>query len=197
MSTHTHIIYLPGLGDRYDFFRRACLKLWQFYGARVTIVPMQWGSDELYGDKRARAEVVLRRYTNDERVVLMGESAGGSMALALYAAHSDRVAGVMTLCGKNTRADNVLPRIYARNPAFRDAMHAAEIAAAGLSKSQRRAFVSVVPWYDPTVPVSETLLSDCQKMRLPVVGHLLSILLMLTVYAPCIVRRAKKLRQPA
>ena len=156
------------------------------------MVPMRWTSDEKYTDKRARVKKLLTDAPS-ERIVLMGESAGGSMALSLYAAHADTAAGAMTLCGKNTRSDNVAPRIYARNPAFRDSMQQAEVSVQELSKTQRSKFVSIVPFYDPTVPVQQTLIPDCQKMTLPAVGHLLSILAMLTFYAPIIVFRAKKL----
>lgn len=162
------------------------------YGVRVTMVPMRWQSDETYGDKRARVEEAIRK-TAGEKVVVMGESAGGSMALAIYARHADTLAGLVTLCGKNTRPDTVSPDIYKRNPAFRDSMYEAEAAATALSMSDRWKFVSVVPWHDPTVPVAQTLLPGCQKMILPAVGHLLSILAMLTLYAPLIVWRAKKL----
>ena len=192
MKRHTHIIYVPGLGDRYDPLRRACLWLWRLYGVRVTMVPMQWTSDEEYVDKRMRVEKMLAEVVS-ERVVLVGESAGGSMALSVYATHTNVVAGAMTLCGKNTRSDNVAPRIYARNPAFRESMLQAESSVHALSKVQRGKFVSVVPLYDPTVPVQQTLIPDCQKMTLLAVGHFLSILAMLTIYGPLVTRRAKKL----
>ncbi len=121
----------------------------------------------------------------------MGESAGGSLALTLYAAQADSLAGVVTLCGKNTRSDNVSPTLYARNPAFRESMRSVEQAARSMSEQQRYKFLSVVPLYDPTVPVAQTLLPGCQKMTLPVAGHLLSILAMLTIFAPFVVRRVK------
>lgn len=192
MKQRTHIIYTPGLGDRYDPLRRACLWLWRLYGVQVTMVPMRWTSDEKYADKRARVEKILTA-TTSERIILIGESAGGSMALSLYAAQLGTVAGAMTLCGKNTRSDNVSPYIYSRNPAFRESMLQAESSVKLLSKMQRTKFVSVVPLYDATVPVKQTLIPDCQKITLPVVGHLLSILAMLTVYAPLVTHRAKKL----
>lgn len=191
MKRHIHIIYTPGLGDRYDPIRRACLGVWRMYGVRVTMVPMRWMSDEAYGDKRDRVEEAIHN-SSDEKVILMGESAGGSMALALYAEHVDTLAGLVTLCGKNTRSDNVSPYLYRRNPAFQDSMHRAEAVAIGLSMADRRRFVSVVPWYDPTVPVAQTLLPGCQKMTLPAVGHIVSILAMLTIYAPLVVRRIKQ-----
>lgn len=154
------------------------------------MVPMRWASNESYHDKLARVEEVMLGRA-DERIVLMGESAGGSVALTLYARHLKSVAGLATLCGKNTRPDTLSSGIYARNPAFRDSMHGAEVAASELPAAARRRFVSVVPWYDPTVPVAETLIPGCRKMTVPAVGHLFSILAMLTLYAPFIVRRVK------
>lgn len=192
MSHSLRIIYIPGLGDRYDPLRRASLKLWRLYGAEVTMVPMLWHSNEEYDAKRKRIEAVIEERAG-EPVVLMGESAGGSMALTLYAKYAGQSVSAMTLCGKNTRPDNVSPYLYKRNPAFQESMFNAEAAIATLALAQRQRFISVVPLHDATVPVKQTLLPDCQKMTLPVVGHLLSILAMLTIYAPLIVRRAKKL----
>lgn len=187
-----HIIYLPGLGDRYDPIRRACLKAWRLYGVKTTMVSMSWRSDETYVAKRARVETALDKLAG-ERVVLIGESAGGSIALSIYGESHKKFTGVMTLCGKNTRSDNVQPALYTRNPAFRESMHRVEAVVRDMSLAQRRRFISVVPWYDPIVPIQQTLISNCQKMSLPIVGHLLSIFAMLTIYAPFILHRAKKL----
>jgi len=192
MTSRTHVIYLPGLGDRYDPMRCFFLRAWSLYGVRVTMIPMRWSSDESYDAKRARVLSALDML-NNERIVLMGESAGGSMAVSVFAAQSGVVAGAMTLCGKNTRSDNVSPRIYAHNPAFRESMQQAETLVKTLRPKQSEQFVSIVPLYDPTVPVAETLIPGCQKMTLPLVGHLVAILAMLTIYAPLLARRARKL----
>lgn len=184
------IVYVPGLGDSYDPVRRVCLRIWQWYGARVTMVPMHWHSDEAYAQKRARLEAVIDDHAA-ERIVLLGESAGGSMVLAVYADQADRLAGVATLCGKNTRADQVGQAVYERNPAFYDAMQAVEAATPHLSAEQQRRFLSVVPWFDETVPVHETLLPGCRRLTLPAIGHVPAILLMLTLYAPLIVRHLR------
>lgn len=192
MTSRTHIIYLPGLGDRYDPMRRFFLRAWSLYGAHVTMIPMRWASDESYDAKRARVLSTLDMF-DDGRVVLVGESAGGSMAVSVFAAQPGAVASTVTLCGKNTRSDNVSPRIYAHNPAFRESMQQAEMLVKNLQPKQSKQFVSIVPLYDPTVPVAETLIPGCQKMTLPLVGHLAAILAMLTIFAPLVVHRAKKL----
>ncbi|HCH34714.1 MAG: hypothetical protein UY35_C0022G0008 [Candidatus Saccharibacteria bacterium GW2011_GWC2_48_9] len=190
MTSRTHIIYLPGLGDRYDPMRRFFLRAWSLYGAHVTMIPMRWASNEPYNAKRARVLSALDMLDN-ERIVLMGESAGGSMAVSVFAAQSGTVVGTMTLCGKNTRSDNVSHRIYAHNPAFRESMQQAEALVRNLQPKQSERFVSIVPLYDPTVPVAETLIPGCQKITLPLVGHLAAILAMLTIFAPLVVHRAK------
>lgn len=186
-------MYLPGLGDRYDPIRRACLRVWRLYGVKTTMVSMSWRSDETYAAKRARVETALDKLIG-ERVVLIGESAGGSMALSIYGESHKRFTGVMTLCGKNTRSDNVQPNLYTRNPAFRESMRRVEVVARDMKLAQRRRFVSVVPFYDPTVPVAQTLLPDCRKLTLPAIGHVGSILAMLTIYAPIIVWCARRLK---
>ncbi len=55
-SLTMHLIYIPGLGDRYDIFRTWALKIWEKqYGIQTKLVPMQWkNGDDTLADKLHR-----------------------------------------------------------------------------------------------------------------------------------------------
>lgn len=76
----THIIYISGLGDRYDGLRRFCLRLWKYPGITTELAPMTWADSGSYDEKFARVVSAIDQ-VKGKRIVLFGESAGGSMAV--------------------------------------------------------------------------------------------------------------------
>lgn len=189
MSELIHILYLSGLGDNLDRWRLKALKLWRFRGVTVELVPMTWRSGT-FEQKIARIDQAIDR-AKGKRVVIIGESAGGSMAMHMYARRDD-LYKVMTLCGKNTNPGGVSPSYYRHNPAFRTSMEHLDESLAELTTAQKKNFVSIHPIYDPVVPVRETLLTGCKQVRLFAVGHLITIALALTIFSPIVVRAAKR-----
>ncbi|HMH70321.1 MAG TPA: alpha/beta hydrolase [Candidatus Saccharimonadales bacterium] len=186
-----HILYISGLGDRYDSFRRFCLRFWRLFGVTAELVSMSWTNGATYEEK---VKIINQRVdaAKNKRIVLIGESAGGSTALNMYAARPNNFYKVMTICGKNTKADHVSPHLYRKNPAFKTSMYQAEKSVALLSKTKRQAFISVHPLVDHVVPVRETLIPDCQRVQLWTIGHLGTIAFALTLGSFIIIRIAKR-----
>lgn len=191
--TRTHIIYIPGLGDGYDGLRRFCLGFWRMYGVDVEFISSSWSNHESFDTKMQRLITAAQHAHRDgDSVVLLGESAGGSMALNVYASIPETIHRVVTLCGKNTRPDNVSPVLYRRNESFRTSMHRVSDAVKQLTTAQRQRITSIYPFYDPTVPINETFVPDCRRVRIWSVGHLISILVGLTIGSFVVVREAKR-----
>lgn len=186
-----HIIYLPGLGDKYDTMRRAALRWWRFKDVSVELVPMRWESNEPLSEKYRRIEECIDA-CGDAHVVLMGESAGGSVAVALYERLGDRVARAVSVCGKNQNANNVSPKLYRKNPAFYDAMKEADISVKRIDMTKANCFLSAHPRYDPVVAVQETLLPGCQEFLLGTVGHLVPITEALTISSRRLVKAIRR-----
>lgn len=184
-----HILYISGLGDNYDSFRLRALKRWRFRNVTVELIPMRWKQGS-FEQKITQIDRAIDRAKN-KRVVLIGESAGGSMAVHMLARRDD-LYKVVTLCGKNTHPETVSEIYYRNHPAFVTSMQRLNESLAALTAEKKRDFVSVHPLYDPTVPVKETLIDGCRQVRLPVVGHFFAIIMALTIFAPIIVRAAKK-----
>ena len=189
MKQPIHILYLSGLGDNLDTWRLRALKLWHYPGVTIELVPMTWRSGT-FEQKLARIDQAIDR-ANGKRVVIIGESAGGSMAVHMYARRDD-VYKVMTLCGKNTHPDGVSPHYYRNNPAFKTSMEKLNDSLAEITPEKMQNFVSIHPLYDPVVPVRETLLPGCKQVRLFAFGHLVVIALALTLYSPLVVRAARR-----
>ena len=185
-----HIIYLSGFGGQYDNFRLWALRRWRFRDVSVELVSMKWES-ETFLQKIARVDQAIDR-ARGKRIVLIGESAGGSMAVHIYARRPDELYKVMTICGKNSHPETVGQEYYDRSAAFRDSMVSLDKSINELTNNQRKQFVSIYPFYDETVPVRETLLPDCRRVRLWSIGHLPTIALAITLFSPILVRMARR-----
>lgn len=190
MGHPIHILYLPGLGDHLDKWRLRALKLWRYHDVSVELVPMAWRSGT-YEQKLARIDQAIDR-VKDKRIVIIGESAGGTMAIHMMARRPDELYKVMTLCGKNARPETVSPRYYKNHPSFKTSLDNLDASLAALTEEQKRNFVSIHPVYDRVVPVHDTLLRGCKEVELWLVGHLTVIGLALTILSPIVVRAAKR-----
>ena len=184
-----HILYLSGLGDDYDSFRLRALRWWKYRNVTVELVPMKWATGT-FEQKLARIDRAIDS-AQGKRVVVVGESAGGSMAVHIAARRPD-IYKVMTICGKNSHPETVGQRYYDHSPAFKASMDLLNDSAKQLNDDQRKKFVSIHPLYDGTVPVRDTVLAGCRQVWLPLVGHLFVIGCALTIFSPVIVRAARQ-----
>lgn len=150
---------------------------------------MKWNKGT-FEQKMADIDRAIDR-ARGKRVVLIGESAGGSMVIHAYARRDD-IAKVMTICGKNTHPESVDPKYYDDSTAFETSMELLNESLDSLSAEQTSRFVSIHPLYDPLLPVHSTLLPGCRRVWLFAVGHKPAILLALTLFAPIVVRAARQ-----
>ena len=190
MEKPIHIIYVSGLGTGYDRMRRFLLKLWRHKNVSTELVSMAWSDGKSYEEKYQRLSNAIDGAAG-KRIVLIGESAGGSMVVNMYAARASDLYKVLTICGKNQGIHGVAPHYYQKNPAFRESMYETEKSIASLTESQRREFISITPLFDPTVPIKDTLLPGCQHVKLFAAGHFIPITLALSIYSWKIVRLVK------
>lgn len=185
-----HIIYIPGFGGKYDNFRLWAIKKWKYFGASAEFLPMKWGQGTLEQKLAAIDDAIDR--ASDKRVVLVGESAGGSMVIHTMARRGDTIYKAMTVCGKNGHPEKVGQIFYDRSSAFKESMELIVESASALTSKQKAEFVSIHPLYDELIPREDMLLEGCRQVRLLSIGHLFSIILALTVYAPVVIFAAKR-----
>ena len=193
MSTQPtiHIFYIPGLGDNYDRFRKAVMRGWRKPKVQVTLISMNWRDrDETYEQKLRRIQSDIRK-SSAERIVLIGESAGGAMAVSEGLRSGTKVNKVITLCGKNIRADRLAPSLALRNPAFKDALVSSDKAVTTMNaeKDGKRFSVFYSP-FDPMIWLKDTKLPGATMIKLPTSGHFFSIVFAITILKRRIIKEA-------
>lgn len=193
MSTQPtiHIFYIPGLGDNYDQFRKIATRGWRKSSVQTTLISMNWRDrDETYEQKLRRIQAEIRK-SSAERIVLVGESAGGAMAVNEGLRSGTKVDKIITLCGKNIRADRLAPSLALRNPAFKDALIASDKAVATMDvKKDGKRFAVFYSPFDPMIWLKDTKLPGATMLKLPTSGHFFSIVFAITFLKRRIVKEA-------
>lgn len=174
-----HIIYIPGLGDRYDGIRQLGLRLWRRPNVAVSHVPMRWlDRDETLDQKLDRIQAKIGLYP-DSDVVLIGESAGGAASIVAMDRFQGTVTHLVTICGMNHGAAAVNPRLYEKNPAFKQAMHEADSVVSRLSTETKAKMFTVYSSQDFTVRPKNSRINGVEAVDLRIPGHMVAILAVL------------------
>ena len=87
-------------------------------GIHIRLIPMRWSdTGETYPQKQER---IMNALIRDEpaRVILVGESAGGAMAIRMLMDYEQSIAGVVTICGYLHGASGINPQHDILHPAF-------------------------------------------------------------------------------
>lgn len=186
-----HVIYIPGLGDRYDGLRRRGLWLWGRLGLSTELVPMQWYNGNGSFEDRYQAVVVAIQASEAKgcQVVLVGESAGAAMAISVVAGYPH--VGLVTLCGVTSPATPIAPSIRLRSPAFDRAIANLDQA---LGKLDLGRVDCVRASVDPVIAKSYSLVPGARHHVIWCLGHILTIAACLSLYAPYMVRLIRSKR---
>lgn len=175
-----YIIYIPGLGDSYDGIRRFLLFFWRIYGVKVEHVPMRWYDGRNYDEKYTRVEAAIKNaqalgYT----VSIIGESAGGSMVLNIFA-RNQSIHRSISLCGVNSYKSPISKRIFERGPAFKESVSIVNESQAQARTLRAKQITSITASYDPTVPIESNVIPGARHIKLRSIGHLTTILFCLS-----------------
>lgn len=174
-----HFIYIPGLGDGYDTGRELFISPWRLRrGVTAELVSMHWlDPHETHTQKQQRIAAVIDNASKDTDIYLIGESAGGAMAISMLDMRSERISRVVTICGLNLNVHNVSPRLLRKNRAFRDSVIHSEKVISRLSDSEKRKLHIIYSRLDPVVTKNNTLIPSAQTTVTSFPGHMWSIVL--------------------
>lgn len=191
-SHKCHIIYIPGLGDGYDGLRRAGLLTWQLWGVSTELVPMKWyGGGDLATRCAMVAAAIDRAQRRGRRVILVGESAGASLAINVASRRSD-IHGLMTICGiVNSRAE-VSSTIRKKSPAFNQSLAQLEHDIRELDLAK---VCNVRAGVDSIVPKRSSVIPGATQRIIWSVGHVTTVALCLSVYGGLLVRFARAIKK--
>ena len=188
---HT-IFYIPGLGEKYDSYRQQALKRWSIFGVKTVLLPMNWYQGGTYDERFMQAsDMIADALSNKRRVTLIGESAGASMAINLFAAHPE-VANVITIAGVNTSSAPVAQRTLRRGPAFAESKQYIDQSLDDISNQHKKHIHTVSAWSDNVVRPERSHIDGAHNHRIPSIGHLFTIFLCLTILSWYIVSLAKR-----
>lgn len=180
------VVYIPGLGDGYDRVRQVVLRNWSSDTVTVCFVPMKWSRDtETFEQKYERIVEILRvaRQTN-EKVVLVGESAGGAMALYTLRQTEGAIDQVVTVCGYNHGASGLAPHHKTTHPAFYALVPHVDEIVRTMTDQERGRVTTLYSKFDRVVTTEHTLIVGVNARDYTAPGHILSIAWMLVNEAP-------------
>lgn len=166
-------IYVPGLGDHFDWLRRIGLKAWAASDSRVSFVPSHWNRrSETFDVKVARIRQVIEQHPGDE-IILVGESAGGALALYTYLTQPDAIGRVVTIAGYNHGFKSMSPHYRISKPAFYHLMQAVDEQV--ISPVAAAAITTIYSTEDTVVTPSHTRIAGADEIVLTTKGHFTTI----------------------
>lgn len=178
----THVIYIPGLGDRYDGFRKWAISFWRLWGVSAEHVAITWYDGKDFEQKMQLVTDAIEK-AKGKRIVLIGESAGAT--LALHTSTRQSIARVITLCGVSQPKTPIADYLRRKAPALSQAVDS-------LPTSFITDIHSVRAFVDGTVGPKWSKTNNATVHTVWTIGHLTTIATCLTVLAPLMVTIAKK-----
>lgn len=176
-----HYIYIPGLGDRFDPLRRAALQRWKRRDVQVTLVPMRWADNtETYEQKYARVVAVITQAAA-QKTILVGESAGGAMALLTFCRQQQAVHSVVTVCGYNKGAAEIGQGYRRSSPALYPLLRELDKVLPGLPTAARQRITTIYSLHDSVVSPRHSQVDGAHETVLRTPGHLFTITRILLV----------------
>jgi len=180
------LIYVPGLGDTSDGFRRRALGLWRVWGVKTIFVPMKWDSEKALQPKQIRLENAIKQAKKAGYVVaVIGESAGSTVAISAAAKHDVQL---ITICGVNNPNMHIALKTQRRAPALKPSLSIVKQAFETLNLLHVR---TVLPLYDGVVSPKNASIQGARNHRIFSFGHSFTITLCLTLLSGYIVHLAK------
>ena len=152
---------------------------WKKYDVLGHYLPMMWNDKQPFVPKLQRLLDKIDELSADGPVSLIGASAGASAVLLALTKRPDKVAGVVCMCGKITHPETINPERYVENPAFQDAMTDLRHTLPEITAKYAGRIMSIHPLYDGTVPIRDTILPGAREKTVPLVGHALTIAVLL------------------
>jgi hypothetical protein len=168
-------IYIPGLGDKLDPLRRLALRRLRNRDSAVIFVPMNWSDKaETWEEKYSRVASAIDSASSDD-IVVVGESAGGAIALYALSKNHDKKFSVITICGFNHGAADLHAVQSRMHPAFYNLMPIVDSRDEHLSSEQRESITTIYSLRDRTVQPKNSKIAGSQAIIKQTKGHFLSI----------------------
>lgn len=185
-------ILIPGLWDQrpiFGWFYRAIGKWWGMHGMRTVVCAMHWISLEPYSAKLERLEECIdAERRQGQKVMLVGVSAGGPIALLGLVRFHKKVLGAVSVSGLLALSDqDKKDKIYSKTSWFKAAA-AAQKEAPKLTSALRKRFMAITSVKDDLIETDRAMLKGASHKQITTRGHMSGIIATLVV-RPLLIRR--------
>lgn len=181
------IILIPGLGDQ-SAHLRLITKQWKKFGLDVMVCPVGWRDGEAFTPKLNRLLKLVDGFIKDKHTVsLIGNSAGGSAVLNIFAARKNNIHRVINICGRlrtgTTKGFRSFENRTRTSPAFAQSIQMADAAEKTFTAKDRAKIMTVRPIFDELVPDDTLVVNGATNLQIPMIGHSVSIISTLTIFS--------------
>lgn len=185
-------IVVPGLGDHkpvFGWFYDGVGKRWSRKGLQTQIFRSQWESDEPYEEKYDRLVKLIDTEQQQGRgVVLVGISAGDSLAMLAMAQMPKPPVALISICGfVRLKESDRHGSPYAKASWYR-AGDAAEKSLARLNSERKSNILCLIPKTDGVVEPERQYIDGATNITMNVGGHLWGIVAALVWHRDAIQR---------
>lgn len=174
------VIVIPGLGDHVEMIKWAC-RNWPNYGVRPIIYNMDWKKEESFNLKLDKLSNFINTLAqNDEKISVVGCSAGASAALNLFLERPDIIDKAVSVCGRlkvgKEKGFRSLKNRAKSSSAFAESVKLFEEKSKDLSDEKRKMIMTIRSLLlDELVPSSTSILEGAENIVVPTAEHSITI----------------------
>ena len=192
MGATIHVLYFNGLGTGQTRKReRRTIRYLATHNIRVRHMPVDWCSKESFKVLLDRATTLTQQELKEHgRLILVGSSAGGSLAVNILGRLHDKNLSAITLCSRLHEAPlkwwdrRSLTRMAYIGVAgrvsqsfFDSVTYCGDTTIPKLTEADKRRLIIVQQWADFVVPRSTMSIAGARIYRVPGLGHGTGIML--------------------
>jgi hypothetical protein len=187
------IIIIPGLGDKTKPVQ-FLIEHWKIYGLNPIIYSVGWrdGESQFLPKLYKLLSLIDKLKRNGDTVSLIGTSAGGSAVLNAFFERKNVIHKVINICGRLRTGPIKGFRSFksktSSSPTFAQSVILAESREPFLNLNDRKKIMTVRSMFgDELVPPETTNIDGAHNIRVPMIGHVMSIGAALTIFSKPIV----------
>lgn len=184
MIVNNHVIFIPGLNDHNPINIKLIGLLpfiWRHYFI-VHVVYPNWGDGKSFFLKLEKVtKKIDSLLAKGFKVTLIGQSAGGSLAINALSQRKKFLLGAVNITGRLQEGLCLRPSLKwagRKSPAFiQSVLYCEKKAIPSLTKSDRKRILTIRPILDEIVPSETVPIEDATNVVSPFPGHLSGILI--------------------
>ena len=184
----TLVIMIPGLGNDSIHIYNLMLNWWKKKGIETLLFKTKWRSKENYQNKLKRLLDLIDEKSKNNKVSLVGMSAGGSLVLNAFSNKKTKINKVITVCsrlkiGKMNGLSGFKKRVEGY-PSFKESIIETEKIEKLFSKKDRQKIMTVHALLgDQLIKANTATVNGAKNIGVPTLGHRISIGVSLTIFS--------------